>query len=331
MKKVIHILGIGSPIIDSLAYVSDEFIASLPGEKGGMECVDAQTINTLIDTLDTQPIRSPGGSAANTIFGLAKLGLSTAFLGKIGNDKENTSFYQKTFSQADIDISRFKFCDTNKTGHCLVLITPDSQRTCRTYLGASQSLSIEEIQTEDFRGITHTHVEGYLLFNYELTKKILHCAKEVGASISFDLSSFEVVNANRQSLDTLLSNYVDMVFANEDEARAYSNGNNPTVALEQLGRHCDIASVKLGPKGALLKKGKERCKIDAIKVNSIDSTAAGDMWAAGFLYGVLNGTSLKTAGQYASLAGAEVVQVVGAAMNETHWERLKNTIMVLEK
>ena len=324
----IIVIGIGSPLIDSLTHVSEEFLVDVPGDKGGMELVEIHHIEGLVERSENNIVHASGGSAANTILGLSQLGMRCTFLGKLGNDK-HAEFYAENLSDAGVCTRRFKYSDVHPTGRCLSMITPDSQRTCRTHLGAAMTLAPEEIEVEDFSECTHAHIEGYKLFNRALALRILQCAKEAGCSISLDLASFEVVRSNLDILDEILDDYIDIVFANEDEAQAYCDFNDPLVGLNKLAEHCEVAAVKLGADGAYIQRGNDVVKVDAPSVDAVDTTGAGDLWAAGFLYGYHQGYDLRLCGLAGSILGSTVVQQTGAAIPSEHWPSIRERVFGL--
>ncbi|HBC86672.1 MAG TPA: adenosine kinase [Lentisphaeria bacterium] len=324
-KKNIKVLGVGSPILDILVNVDDAFLTSIKAPKGGMELTDSPSIEKILGGLEGRTSVAPGGSSANTIFGLAQLGIPTAFLGKTGDDSQ-ASLYKKTYEKMGGDLSMFKIDGNVPTGRCLSMITPDSERTMRTCLGAAAALAPGDISEADFKGITHVHAEGYLLFNEKLTRSILEHAVKNNCTVSLDLSSFGVVNACRNILAELLEKYVDIVFANEDEAKAFCGSDDPDKALEVLSGLCPTVAVKLGKKGALLKSSGKTARVQAELVKAVDTTGAGDLWQAGFLYGFLNGSSLEDCGRFGSILGAEVVQVVGASIPEKRWLEIRKRI-----
>jgi len=322
-KKV---LGVGSPIVDFLVRVDDSFIDSIDGEKGGMMLVDASTLDAVLASSGAEPEKAPGGSAANTIFGLANLGTPTALLGKVGDDAE-ARFYRERYEAMGGDVSRLKIADSAPTGRCLSLVTPDSERTMRTDLGAAAELAPEDVSPADLAGMDHVHVEGYLLFNEPLTRRVLDLAKAAGATISFDLASFEVVKAVSSFLPDLLDEFVDIVFANEEEASAFIGGGSPEKALDALAERCSVAAVKLGPYGALVKKGADTARISAVSADAVDTTGAGDLWASGFLHEYLNGSGdIAKSGALGSVLGAAVVQVMGAALPEDVWRGIRGVV-----
>lgn len=321
--KKFELIGVGSPVVDSLAHVPEAFLTEAGGAKGGMELVGPDGIAKLMAALEKPAVEAPGGSAGNTAVGVAHLGLPTTFLGKLGNDVGG-EYYRDSFVRMGGDASRFKMGDV-PNGRCLSLVTPDSERTMRTDLGAAMTLTPDEVSVADFQDVRHAHIEGYLLFNNVLMMKVLKSAKEAGCTISLDLASFEVVNATLDVLGDILRDYVDVIFANEEEAAAFcGEGKTPQEMVEQFAELCDIAVVKLGKRGSLIRHSGATIEVDPILIDQpVDTTGAGDLWAAGFLYGWLSGKDLATAGRYGSILGAEVVQILGAAIPHDRWELIK--------
>ncbi len=323
LKKI---TGVGSPVMDMLARVDDEFVSTYAGEKGGMSLVDSNAIEELVGNLKEPTKLASGGAAANTIFAMARLGDKCSFVGKLGND-EQAKKYQQSFEALGGDSSRFKFSGDQPTARCLSLVTPDYERTMRTSLAAAAELKPEEISEADFAGCGYVHIEGYLLFNADLIKAVLKKAKQAGCTISLDLGSFEIVKAFKDMVAEILRDYVDIVFANSDEASAFCDTDDPHKSLDILSEYCDVAIVKLGAEGSLIKTGGNSVTIEALKVdNAIDSTGAGDYWAAGFLHGYIRGCSLKACGQMGSILGAEVVQQLGAELPEEKWKKIEKEL-----
>ncbi|MEC8614113.1 MAG: adenosine kinase [Verrucomicrobiota bacterium] len=314
------IIGIGNPIVDAIALVDESFVSQIDGEKGGMVLVDAPTITNLIASLPNAAIAAPGGSAGNTLFALARMGASTSFLGKTGNCAEG-DFYRESFSKIGGDTSRFKIGDL-PNGRCLSLVTPDGERTMRTDLGAAMTLVPEEISVSDFAGCTHAHIEGYLLFNEALMRRVLEYAKKAGCTISLDLASFEVVNVTKSILPDLLRDYVDIVFANEEEGSAYTGIEDDYAAIAlQLAELCEIVAVKVGAHGSYIAHASVVEKIEPMHAaHVIDTTGAGDLWAAGFLYGWSQKYSLAECARLGSILGAAVVQEQGSVLPEHVWQ-----------
>lgn len=324
---MIDILGIGSPVVDILAEVDETFVKNIDGEKGGMVLVNADELDQLVAKLGDKFVQAAGGSSGNTTFALAELGAKTAFLGKIGNDSYG-NFYREAFVTAGGDGKRFKVAE-QANGRCVSLITPDSERTMRTDLGAAMTLSPDEILPDDFASVKHVHVEGYLLFNRELMLTVLKQAKAAGCSISLDLASFEVVEASRDILPGILDEYIDLVFANEDEAKAFAGDSvsKPEDHARLLASHVEVAAVKIGKDGAWIAAEGKVVHTQAVQgVKAVDTTGAGDFWAAGFLFGRLRGRTPEVCAHYGSLLGAAVVSTVGAKLTKEVWDGLRQRI-----
>lgn len=321
------LIGVGNPIMDILAHVDDAFLKRhVAGAKGGMVLVDDDDIAALVGKIGPQLAMMPGGSAANATLGVARLGLRATFLGKIGGDV-TAEHYRANFTAAGGDGSRFKHAAL-PNGRCLSMVTPDGQRTMRTHLGAAMTLSPAEISLADFRGCRHAHVEGYLMFNPALANTVMQTARAAGCTISLDLASFEVVNVAREWILAQLKQGVHAVFANEDEVRALFQKDAAYDAYaRQLADFGGIAAVKMGRDGAWVAHGGDLHRIEPVTVpRVVDTTGAGDSWAAGFLYGHLRGAPLPTSGALGSLMGAETVQHLGASIPDVHWPRVRSAV-----
>ncbi len=326
------LIGVGNPIMDLLAHVPEKFLTDhVAGEKGGMVLVDDGDIVQLVAKLGGNIAVTPGGSAANATIGAARLGLTTTYLGKIGGDI-TAQHYRENFRAAGGDDSRFKHA-MMPNGRCLSMITPDGQRTMRTHLGAAMTLSPDEIQPADFAGVRHAHIEGYLMFNPALAEKVVRTARAAGCTLSIDLSSFEVVNLTRDWILAQLDAGIDVLFANEDEIKALFQTDRPYDELaRQLADHGGIAAVKMGKDGAWIAKDRQLHRIESISApRVVDTTGAGDAWAAGFLYGYLRGYSLPASGALGSLLGGETVQHLGPVIPDMHWPRLRKHAETLAK
>ena len=326
MSAPFTIIGVGSPIVDAIAKIEESFLQQVEGEKGGMVLVEAETIDSLLEKIPSHARKSPGGSAGNTLFALARMGAAAAFIGKTGNCA-NGQFYRQRFAALGGDSSRFKV-GAVANGQCLSLVTPDGERTMRTHLGAAMTLHPDEVSAADFAGCHHAHIEGYLLFNEALMRRVLDAAKEAGCSISLDLASFEVVHATKTILPKILRDYVDIVFANEEEGHAFTGlGEDYEAMACHLAEHCDIAVVKVGARGSYLARGSSVHKAEAAFVEQVlDTTGAGDLWAAGFLYGWSRQCELSECARIGSILGAAVVQQHGSTLPESVWETILQQI-----
>ena len=324
MKKII---GLGSPIIDEIAFVDDLFLASISGSKGGMELLDESALESIKSGIDEELVQITGGSAGNTIFALARLGIQTSFLGKIGNCASG-NFYKESLAQYGGSTQSFKVGNI-PNGKCLSLVTPDGERTMRTSLGAALTLSADDLSANDFEGYDHLHIEGFLIMNKDVLLKALDQAKANDLTVSFDLASFEIVNQFKSDLREILKNHIDMVFANEDEASAFTQlpSSQSEESLKILNEFCETAVVKLGAKGTLLAKNNVTIRSEAIPVKEvIDTTGAGDFWAAGFLHGWANNKSLEDSAQLGALMGASVIQNQGGTLSHNQWDEILKSI-----
>jgi sugar/nucleoside kinase (ribokinase family) len=323
----IDLVGVGSPIMDLTAQVPEAFLKNVPGEKGGMVLVNDAEMAGIVSLLPTPPSYSTGGSAANATFNAARLGLRTAFVGKVGNDALAKTYVDR-FAEIGVDVSRFKRGSV-ANARCLAMVTPDAQRTMRTNLGAAMTLSPGEITADDFRGARHAHIEGYLVFNQALADAVLSAARSAGCTISLDLSSFEVVNASRDWMFKQFGHGIDIVFANEDEIRALfpGGGDDYEVLAKKLASHGVIAAVKLGRDGSWVATGDGIHRNHPIHLaDAIDTNGAGDAWAAGFLYGYLRDRPLEECGGIASIMGSETVRHLGPLIPDMAWHGVRKRI-----
>jgi sugar/nucleoside kinase (ribokinase family) len=330
MASSFELIGVGNPIMDLLAHVDDAFLARhVAGAKGGMVLVDDADIAALVQKVHGNVALMPGGAAGNSTLAATRLGLRTTYLGKIGGDT-TAEQYLANFTAAGGDGSRFKRANL-PNGRCLSLVTPDGQRTLRTHLGAAMTLTPDEVTAADFAGVRHALIEGYLLFNPALATKVIETARAAGCQLSIDLASFEVVNAARDWIFAQLRKGVDVVFANEDEARAlFQRNDSYENYAKELAGFGGIAAVKMGGDGAWIAHGNELHRIAPVRAERVvDTTGAGDSWAAGFLYGLLKGASLPACGAIGSVLGGETVQHLGAAIPDLHWPRIRSQIRAL--
>jgi sugar/nucleoside kinase (ribokinase family) len=321
------LLGIGSPIMDLTAHVPEAFLAQVRGDKGGMVLVDAPEMAALVARLPAAPELENGGSAANVTRAAARLGLRTSFLGKLGTD-ETAAAYRAQAAAVGIDLSRYKAGPGLPNARCLALITPDAARTMRTDLGAAMTLSPTELAPNDFAGVRHAHIEGYLVFNQALADAVLAGARASGATVSLDFASFEVIGATRPwLLAQLRAGGLRIVFANEDEIRALypeSGDDYPALALRLASESPGlIAVVKVGKDGAYIARDTELHRIAPVPADRVvDTNGAGDNFAGGFLYGYLHGWSLPACGRLAAAVGSECVRHSGPAIPPDRWPSL---------
>jgi len=318
------VVGIGSVLVDILVPTSDEFVRRSGVPKGGMVYFDADTIHQVMQRADGKAQVVPGGAACNTILGVACLGGETRFLGKRGQD-EFGHLFEKDLGRHRVD--PFLIKAPTPTGRVLSLITPDSQRTMLTYLGAAAEMTPSEIPGNAFEEAAIALIEGYLVYNRDLFLFALEKARTAGAKIVLDLASFTVVEENRDFLKAVIQEYVDIVVANEDEAATFTGCREEPAALDALATLADLAVLKVGARGSMIAADGRICRIEPVQANDIvDTTGAGDLWAAGFLYGLVNGMPLEECGRLASMCGYEVCRVLGASIPEESWQRIRRGI-----
>ncbi|MBL0714918.1 MAG: adenosine kinase [Desulfosarcina sp.] len=322
-----RIVGIGSALVDILVAASDEFVECTGVPKGGMVYFDPPAIDRVLQDAVERPQVVPGGAACNTITGVARLGGDTRFLGKRGND-EFGDLFETELTRHGVETMLIKA--PTPTGRVLSLITPDSQRTMLTYLGASAEMARAEIPVENFQEVAVALIEGYLVYNRELFQYAMQTAHAAGARIALDLASFTVVEENHRDLKAIVRQYVDILIANEDEACAFTGQQDETAALRILADQAELAVVKLGARGSLIAHGDQVFTVSPYGDDGVvDTTGAGDLWASGFLYGLVHGMSLDQCGRLASLCGYEVCRGIGAAIPEEGWQRIRQMANIL--
>lgn len=324
MKKV---LGMGNALVDIMTILEDEKILDRFNlQKGSMQLVDFEFSSNVIDaTIKLKKEISSGGSAANTIHGLANLGVDSSFIGKTGKDN-----YGRFFSDdlVKAGIRPLLFDGSSATGCAIALVSPDSERTFATHLGAAVELSDDDLNHQIFHGFDYFYIEGYLVQNRKLIETAVNIAKHNNVKICLDLASYNVVDQNLDFLKKLVLDYVDIVFANEEEAKSFT-GKSPEEAVKIISQMTDIAVVKIGKRGSLVMQGDKLFKIDPIKCDCFDTTGAGDAYAAGFIYGLTKGLSLDKCGAIGSLLAGRVIEVIGAKMNESVWNKIKEDIVAI--
>ena len=321
------ILGIGSAVVDILTQIpNDQILKDLNLPKGGMTYVDAKTsveIGEKIAHIGSQ--MASGGSAANTMSGLARLGIEAGFLSKIGTD-EVGAFFKK--QMVETNVKPQLLTSATPSGRVIAMVTPDGERTFATCLGAAAEMRADDIRPELFDGWDIFYVEGYLVANPSMLRKAIATAKAKGMTIAIDMASYNVVEENRDFMLDLINNYVDIVFANEKEAFALT-GMEPEAALHFIAERCQIAVVKVGAKGAFVQRGNEMVTIPPLEADVVDTTGAGDMWAAGFLAGLVKGENLEKCGMMGAIVAKNIIEVVGAKMNDQRWNDIHKAIALL--
>lgn len=323
------VLGVGNALVDVITVLENDSILEQFGlPRGSMTLVDASLSKKIYDTVYSEKSElSTGGSVANTMRTLAGIGGKGGYMGKTGDDELGRVF-REAFEKKGIR-THLLFSPT-ETGRVMGLVSPDSERTMATYLGAAAEMTPSDFNPGIFEGYEYFYMEGYLVFNHELIKTGVELAKKAGLKIAVDLASYNVVDVNRDFLKDLIKNYVDIVFANEEEAKSLT-GKEPLEALYEISEICELSIVKVGKQGSFIKRGDEVLKIGTIPANAIDTTGAGDSYAAGFFYGLTQGYDLETCGKIAALISGKTVEVMGANLPDEQLPQIREEIKRIVK
>lgn len=309
------VFGLGDTLMDILIEVDDQYLLEWDLKKGQFHSANKEKIKEIMEKLkDKKNKITPAGSCANTIFGIASLGGNAVLCGKVGRDRHGDIFEEIVIKEGIK--SRIKRSDIDETGTVINLVTPDSERTFVVNLGANINLKKEDLHDveEDIKQSKILHLTGYYLGDSKTRETSLHAmniAKENNVKISIDLADPGVIKRNLKDFKNIVKKYADIIFLNEEEARIFT-GKEPEEAISELGDYADIAIVKLGNKGSLINDRGAIIMIPVVKAKAIDTTGAGDLYAAGILYGICNGYDLEKAGKLASTIAAKIVEQVGA-------------------
>ncbi len=333
-NEKVEVYGIGNPLIDVLAHVSDSEIEELNLNKGTMELIDSQRGNVILERIkDRDKKYACGGSAPNTMITLAALGVSTALAGMVGQD-ELGDIYRNRLKSQNV-LSDLETCEGD-TGSCIVLVTPDYERTMSTRLGVCQKFGPEHVNHDKILDARYLYFTGYMWDTKpqkEAIRSAIETARKAGAKVVFDVADPFAVERHRSDFLELINKSVDVLLANREETRLLFGFDDLEKAVKRLAKECGVAAVKNCAEGSCIASEQgEFNTINAYPVNAVDSTGAGDNYAAGFLYALLKGYSISDAGKVASYIAAQVVKQTGAqfdekraqeirkAINEEHWK-----------
>jgi len=308
------VIGIGNPLVDLLLKVNDNTLMELNLKKGTSHFLSEEELKKVEEKIKEHDIKiAPGDSTANTLVGIAGLGGKVCFCGKVGEDKHG-AYYEETLTKAGVAHRLAKI--PGITGKCISFITPDTERTFAVHLGACTQLLKEDLFEEDIKNSKYLHLTGYQLEDPTLRETAIHAmdiAKSNGVKISMDLADPSLVRRCHTDLLNFVKTYADIVFVNEDEAKALTE-LEPSDAVHEIAKMVDIAIVKIGKEGSFIKQGEMLYKIEGFKANAVDTTGAGDMYAAGFLFGLTKGYELDKCGKIGSYAASKIVEIIGARM-----------------
>ncbi len=299
---------------------TDDTLSEIGMRKGAMDMISNEQMIAIRAALANLPhSRTPGGSVCNTMRSMSSLGANTGFIGKIGDDSIGR-FYEDALEKAGVT-AYFTKTD-GLSGSCTVMISPDGERTMATFLGPAPTITPDEISEEMLANYQCIYIEGYLLVNEPLVRSTMEKAKRLGLKVALDLSNFNIVNAFRGMLEDLIPKYVDILFSNESEAEAYT-GQRAADAVRTLSGAVEVALVTLGKEGALVGSHGRFYSVPAEGGKPVDTTGAGDNFAAGFLYGLSVGASLPLSARIGSMLAGYAIDVVGPRIPDDKWEQIK--------
>lgn len=315
------ILGIGNALVDVLSKLdSDETLVKIGIQKGAMDMISREQMYVIRKyQANTETTQAPGGANCNTMRAIALLGGQSGFIGKVGDDSLG-QFYEEALLNAGV--ASYLIKTEGPSGACTVFISPDGERTMGTFLGPAPTISPDEITEDVLRNYNCIHIEGYLIVNEELVRETMKKAKRLGLKVALDLANYNIVNAYKGLLEEVIPQYVDILFANASEAEAFT-GLPAQEAVKALEKQVDVALVTLGKEGSLIGSHGQFYHVDAEGGKPVDTTGAGDNFAAGFLYGQSVGASLVQSAQIGSMLSGYVIDVVGPQVPADKWEQIK--------
>ncbi|RHJ90243.1 adenosine kinase [Parabacteroides bouchesdurhonensis] len=314
-------IGLGNALVDVLLKLDNDKVLNDVGiEKGAMDMIDQEQMLSIRKAQEhLERSQAPGGSVCNTMRTMAYLGANTGFIGKIGTDSVG-EFYEKALETAGVTPYFVK--TKGVSGSCTVLISKDGERTMGTFLGPAATITPDEISEEVLSKYQCIYIEGYLLVNEPLVRTTMQKAKKLGLKVALDLSNFNIVNAFKGFLEDIIPQYVDILFSNEPEAEAYT-GLKACEAVKVLSEMVEVSIVTLGKEGAIVGSKGNFFTVPAEGGKPVDTTGAGDNFAAGFLYGLSEGATLEQSARIGSLLAGYVIDVVGPEIPADKWEQIK--------
>ncbi len=314
MGKGKELVGLGSPIVDLSGYGTDEFLSRHGLVKGSMTLVDLDTITRLQESIDVS-LEISGGSAANTVVGFSALGGICSYIGKVNDDRMGHVFRSDLESNL-VALHNGPYAQEYPTSRCLVIITPEGERTMATYLGASLEFHEKDIVDEIIADHLVTYIEGYLFDVSDSTQAVVKAceiAKSNGRSIALSLSDSYCVDRNRNLFNDFIDRYVDILFSNEAEIMALYNTRDIDAAISQSTGRCNTLVTTLGENGSVISGPDSSYIIDPVIVDAVvDTNGAGDLYAAGFLYGLTHGYDLGLCGRLGSMSAGHIISHIGA-------------------
>ncbi len=330
--KNIEVYGIGNPLIDILAHVTDEDIQALALDKGTMTLIDTERGNNILKHIEKHEKKyACGGSAPNTMITMAALEIKTALAGMVGKD-DLGEIYKQRLEEKNV-ISDLSFSPVD-TGSCIVLVTPDYERTMSTRLGACREFGPQNVNHDLVKKARYLYFTGYMWDTDNQKESLLEAIKtahKAGTKVVFDLADPFVVERHYDDFNRMIKDNVDVLLANREEAKLMLGYDDPEKASRELAKNNVIAAIKNSADGSCIGCTDGECHIvDAYSVEAVDSTGAGDNYAAGFLYGLLKGYNYADAGKLASFVAAQVVRQTGAQFDDEMGNNLRKAILAEE-
>lgn len=315
MTKKYQVVGIGNALVDVLAHCEDSFLSVNGVEKGIMQLIDTQRASDLYGMMGPATEIS-GGSAANTIAGIAALGGRTAYVGKVKKDQLGDIFAHDMRAQgADYEVPRSSADAADETGRCMVLVTPDSERSLNTYLGVSEHLGPDDIDPEMMADAEWIYLEGYRFDgeqSHAAFAKAIEACKSTGGKVSVTLSDPFCVERHHQAFRDMIRDHIDLLFCNEHEMTAMYPADTLEASIAEAAARVEIVACTVGAKGAYVVRNGETVLAPAEAASVQDVTGAGDLFAAGFLHGLVNGRDMMTCGRMGNVAAGEIIGHIGA-------------------
>ncbi|MFZ4540690.1 MAG: adenosine kinase [Rickettsiales bacterium] len=313
-KKTYDVVAIGNAIVDVLSFCEDDFIARQEMRKGTMQLINATQAESLYGAMG-QSTEVSGGSAANTLAGMADLGSKTAFIGKVNTD-ELGRIFRHDMNAIGVEFTTPDASNGVPTARCLIMVTPDGQRTMNTYLGAAGEIHIDDVDGNLIQQAQIFYGEGYM-WDLDVTKDALRhafrLARDAGTKIAFTLSDVFCVERSREDYLNMIRDDFDILFCNHEEAKALYPEKSFEEILDVMQGQCEVIAITCGSKGSIILTKDERIPVDAIWVKEVvDTTGAGDLYAAGFLYGFTKGMALADCGRLGSACASDIITHIGA-------------------
>ena len=310
----LDLIAIGNALVDVIEEKDDAYITSQGMEKGGMALIDGERALNLYDDM-TNPTQMAGGSAGNTIACFASFGGKAGYIGKVRNDLLGQSFATSLQETGVAYETPMLEGGDHHTGRCMIMVTPDGERTMNTYLGAANQLSPDDIDPEFITKAQIIYLEGYLFDEPHAKEAFYKAAREAshaGRQVALTLSDSFCVERHREEFKDLIENHVDILFANEAELKSLYETDDIEAAFKAVSKDCKISATTLGSKGSMIIKDGARTEVDVSPIDElVDTTGAGDSFAAGFLYGLTQNMNMAACGRLGAIAASEIIQQIG--------------------